>query len=346
MASQSSLITTLNYLTMPSPVIEDFGIEAVLGDGAAGRVARSRNLVDQENVVAVGISQKVSDDTDAGPLAVTFYVEKKKPVSQLTGDELIPKHIALDANGQPIPTDVVAIGQPQLEAVPWAKRHPIEPGNSIGHFAATAGTLGALVKKGRKIYLLSNSHVLAQSGTGAKGDKILFPGNADGGIEDDDVIAELEDFVAFTLGGDMVNHSDCAIAIPLPDRLTKLVPEIRDLGLPTGTKRAKRGMIVTKSGRTTQVTEATIKDVNFRMTINYPGGVGKVGFLDQVFCTRYTEGGDSGSLVLEKESRKAVGLHFAGYPDQDGIKGSVFNPIQQVLSSLKVKLVTKPFNSG
>ena len=346
MVSQTALLSTLNYLTVPIPVMQDFGIESVLAPGEPETVARSRNLVDQDNVVAVGISQKVSDDTDAGPLAVTFYVEKKKPLSQLKGAELIPKQIAVDAKGQSIPTDVVAIGLPKLEAPPWVKRDPIEPGNSIGHFATSAGTLGALVRKGRTIYLLSNSHVLAQSGTGAKGDKILFPGNIDGGIEDDDVIAALEDFVAFTIGGEMVNHTDCAIAIPLPEHLAKVVSEIRDIGLPTGTKKARRGMIVTKSGRTTQVTEATVKDVNFRMTINYPGGVGKVGFLDQVFCTRYTEGGDSGSLVLEKGSNKAVGLHFAGYPDKHGIKGSVFNPIQKVLSSLKVKLVTKPIASG
>ena len=65
-----------------------------------------------------------------------------------------------------------------------------------------------------------------------------------------------------------------------------------------------------------------------------------VGFLDQVFCTRYSRPGDSGSLVLDQATGKAVGLHFAG---ANG--GSVFSPIATVLSTLGVKLVTKSVGS-
>lgn len=140
----------------------------------------------------------------------------------------------------------------------------------------------------------------------------------------------------------MVNKADCAIAVPIPDKMADVIAEIEDLGLPKGTLKPKRGMKVTKSGRTTGTTKAEVRDVNFRMTLNYPNGVGTVGFLDQVFCTRYTDGGDSGSLVLEEKTKKAVGLHFAGYPDAHGVKGSVFSPIQDVLKGLNVKLVTKP----
>jgi hypothetical protein len=139
----------------------------------------------------------------------------------------------------------------------------------------------------------------------------------------------------------MINRSDCAIALPLPERLADLVSDIKILGVPKGIIKPKRGMKVTKAGRTTHVTKGEIKDVNFRMTLPYPDGVGTVGFLDQVFCSRYSDGGDSGSLVLEVESKKAVGLHFAGYPDAHGVQGSVFNPIKDVLDPLGVKLVTK-----
>lgn len=41
-------------------------------------------------------------------------------------------------------------------------------------------------------------------------------------------------------------------------------------------------------------------------------------------------------MVIDKATGRAVGLHFAG---ADG--GSVFNPIDEVLKALGVKLVTK-----
>ena len=61
-----------------------------------------------------------------------------------------------------------------------------------------------------------------------------------------------------------------------------------------------------------------------------------MGFINQVLCTRYTDKGDSGSLVVEKATGRAVGLHFAG---AEG--GSVFSPIDEVLKTLDVRLVTQ-----
>jgi len=340
MPSEKKLVQTLDLLTLPPAEGE---IES-LGPGASSRVDKTRSVIEQDNVVAVGISEKISDSIVTGKLALTFYVDKKRPLNRLTAEEVIPPALLLDINTEAVLTDVIEIGQPQLEmpaSLPRSTKNPIQPGYSIGHFQGGAGTLGAIVKKKGKLFLLSNSHVLAESGKGKKGDKILFPGDVDGGILDD-VIGELEDFIRFQTGGEMVNRADCAIAVPLPERLSNLVADIFEVGLPTGTLKAKRGMKVIKSGRTTHTTKAEIRDVNFRMTLKYPNGVGKVGFLDQVLCTRYTERGDSGSLVLEKESKKAVGLHFAGYPDEHGVQGSVFNPIQDVLKELEVRLVTKP----
>ncbi|MEK6320694.1 MAG: hypothetical protein AABN33_03310 [Acidobacteriota bacterium] len=51
---------------------------------------------------------------------------------------------------------------------------------------------------------------------------------------------------------------------------------------------------------------------------------------------KYTKPGDSGSLVLDQKTGRAVGLHFAG-----ANSGSVFSPIDDVLNALGVKLVTK-----
>ena len=71
-------------------------------------------------------------------------------------------------------------------------------------------------------------------------------------------------------------------------------------------------------------------------------GVGFVGFIDQVLYTRCTDGGDSGSLVIDKKSGKAVGLHFSGSaPEGENRGSSIFNPIQDVLKALGVRLVTR-----
>lgn len=335
MASEKSLLRALDLLTVaPQSELES------LGDGGSYHAKHMRRIVDSKNVVAVGISEKVSKGKGTGKLALTFYVEKKIPLEKLSAKEALPATLPESVSGpQAIPTDVKVIGRIRLEVN--AVRKPVQPGNSIGHLDVTAGTLGAFVKKGSQLMILSNSHVLANSGKGKKGDDILYPGKADGGKKPKDLVAKLTDFVQFTTGGGFVNRVDCAVATPLENRVADIKEKIKGLYLPKGTIKAKRGMEITKVGRTTGKTSGRVLDVNFRTTVNYPG-VGHVGFIDQVLCTRYTQGGDSGSLVIDKKSRKAVGLHFSGSPPEGGGRGSsIFNPIGEVLEALGVKLVTK-----
>jgi hypothetical protein len=235
---------------------------------------------------------------------------------------------------EPILTDVKVIGmlRPEVNAI----RSPFQPGNSVGHVKATAGTLGAVVTKGGAFHILSNSHVLALGGKAKKGDAIVYPGRADGGALSKDLVAKLTGFKAFVPGGAFVNRVDCAIAKPTNVRLGDLIAEIKGWGLPRGIIKPARGMKVIKVGRTTGKTTGEIQDIHFRFTLDYEGEIGVVGFTDQVLCTRYTNDGDSGSLVIDKATGRAVGLHFAG---AEG--GSVFNPIDEVLKALGVKLVTK-----
>ncbi|HEX8921136.1 MAG TPA: hypothetical protein VF766_06640, partial [Pyrinomonadaceae bacterium] len=306
MASEKSLLRALDLLTVASS-----GELESLGDGGSEHARNMKRIVNSKNVVAIGISEKESKGKATGRLALTFYVEKKVPLKKLRGDEAVPPALpeAVGGSKDAIPTDVKVIGRIRPETN--ATRKPVQPGNSIGHAQVTAGTLGAFVKRGKQLMILSNSHVLALSGQAKKGDDILYPGKHDGGKKPKDLVARLADFIQFQAGGDFVNHVDCALAEPLESRLADIKQEIKGLGLPKGIIKAKRGMKVTKVGRTTGKTTGRVVDVNFRTTIKY-AGVGLVGFLDQVLCTRYTEGGDSGSLVIDKESGKAVGLHFSG----------------------------------
>ncbi len=143
----------------------------------------------------------------------------------------------------------------------------------------------------------------------------------------------LAKFVKFKVGGQFVNRVDAALCAIDSGRLADVKTSIFGVkGLP-GTIKAERDMIVMKRGRTTGETEGEVEDINFRVAIDYDG-VGSVGFFEQVLCTRYSKGGDSGSIVVDKKSRKIVGLHFAG---ANG--GSVFNPIGDVIKALGFKFV-------
>ena len=346
MASEEKLVQALDLLTITdlSTTAPRRRARGMRTHGAAP-ARKLRRVVDSKNVVADGISEKVTLGKRTGTLALTFYVRQKKPRSKLGVHVAAPSVIGSDVVGAEITTDVVAIGRPQLEEIeelanPLATRKPIQPGFSISHVDVAAGTLGCIVEKDGQFLILSNSHVLANSGQAKKGDVIVYPAIADDGKSPKDKIAKLANFIPFQVGGAFVNHVDCAVAMPLPGRVADLRSEIKDLFVPRGITQPVRDMEIVKVGRTTGETVGRVKDIHFRFVCPYPD-IGDVGFVDQVFCTRYSSGGDSGSLVLDRKTGKAVGLHFAGFPDKQGVMGSVFNPIQKVLDALGVTLVTK-----
>ncbi|MCB1007253.1 MAG: hypothetical protein KDB35_23920 [Acidimicrobiales bacterium] len=293
-------------------------------------VDRSRPWVATDGVQGLGIGQKITAGTETGELALRVYVEAKLPKGSCHAP--VPSTVALPDLGQ-VHTDVVEIGPIRPESFRERVR-PVLPGCSVGHPDISAGTLGAVVTyQGKPGHILSNSHVLAASGMATVGDAVLQPARDDGGVVGKDRIGSLAAFVPFVHTDEgFPNRVDAAVASVRkaagPD------PVIRLVGRPPAgvTTRVRRGMHVHKVGRTTDHTFGVIQDVNLRIALNYPGG--RVGFRDQVLCSRYTDGGDSGSLVLSSSDR-AVGLHFAGSPS-----ASVFNRIAHVLADLDVALVT------
>jgi hypothetical protein len=330
MASAKKILNVLNALTtMPEPAAESL-------DAVSNTRAGIQDIIDSKNVLAVGISEKISKKKKTGKLALIFYVEKKIPMTRLKKKEIVPETVPSRSGGEAVITDVIAIGKlkPELNI----SRKSFQPGFSIGHVKGDAGTFGAVVKdKKNQLYILSNSHVLANCGKCNVGDLILYPGVFDKGVKPADVRARLHSFVPFNINEKYGNVVDCALAKPTDEQLINMLSEIKGFGLPKGVAKPKRGMKVVKVGRTTGKTSSEITDVNFRTIIDFrKKGLRKVGFKDQIWCEKhYTKPGDSGSLVIEKATGKAVGLHFAG---AEG--GSAHNPIDKVLSALQVKLVT------
>jgi hypothetical protein len=332
MVSEVKIRQVLDVLT----TAPKFEIESLKTDSKR-HAKNMKTLIEQSNIVGVGISEKETLNENVGKLALTFYVKKKIPLKKLHADKVIPPTVPESLSAIAIPTDVKVIGdlRPEVNFT----RNPIQPGYSTAHKNTNAGTLGAIVTDGTDYYILSNSHVLAKSGKAKKGDPILYPSKADGGKHPKDIIAHLSEFVPFKKGLEYTNLVDCAIAKILPEKLKDVLTNIKITGrkMPSGKIKPKRGMKVIKVGRTTDKTEGEIRDIDFRAAIPYEEkGVGEIRFVKQVLCTRFTRGGDSGSLVVDKKSGKAVGLHFCG-----SAMGSAFNPIDNVLKALNVKLVTK-----
>lgn len=297
---------------------------------------KARPWTQGRGIQGLGIGEKESDGKSTKNIALRVYVDKKKPLSKVKNP--IPKRVRVPDVGE-CTTDVVEIGKVEAELF-TSRVRPAMPGCGVGHPRITVGTFGCLVKKkgdkkGR-LYILSNSHVLANQGVASVGDDVLQPGRADGGRQPKDVIATLDDWVPFVFSATgYPNLVDAAIA--KVRRKGSVDKRIRILGIqPTGVSRTlRRGLSVKKVGRTTDFTTGVIRDINYRLALSYKnpaGGKGRAGLRDQVLCTRYTAGGDSGSAVLNNRNR-IVGLHFAGSPST-----SIFNRITHVFQALDIQL--------
>ncbi len=290
-----------------------------------------------KGIQGMGIGQKISDGKKQKHVVLKVYVERKMPKSKLKN--MVPAKVKIPGIDGSLETDVQEIGKVQIEPN-TIKLRPTIPGFGVGHLKVTVGTFGCLVRRnGDKtgLYILSNSHVLANEGVAKKGDVIIQPGKHDDGTSADK-IAKLFDWVPFqfTASG-FPNTVDAAIA--KVNKKSDVVSAIRLIGIPKGiSKVVRRGMKVQKTGRTTDYTIGEITDTDYRLALTYKktsSTSGRVGLSDQVLCTRYTAGGDSGSAVLNM-SQKVVGLHFAGSPST-----SIFNKIQNVVDLLDVAIVTK-----
>ena len=72
-------------------------------------------------------------------------------------------------------------------------------------------------------------------------------------------------------------------------------------------------MRVAKSGRSTCYKEATVQDVNATVKVyGYPTSEEYAIFSDQIITGYLGAPGDSGSIVVNVDTKKAVGLLFAG----------------------------------
>ncbi len=316
-----------------------------------------KELMSKPNVVATGVGYKVVKGEQTKDLALICSVDTKKAKESLAAKELIPASI------QSIPTDVYTTGIIFALVDRRSRVRPAPGGVSIGHINITAGTLGCLVKKNNKVFILSNNHVLANSNDANIGDPILQPGPADGGRYPQDHIANLSEFIPIKFEGEdsicplanavvailnglafitgsktklqsirrqvSENLVDCAIAEPLNPN--DVINEILDIGTISGLGEATLDMDVQKSGRTTEHTTGRIIQIDVTSRVSY--GPDKVAtFVNQLMAGAMSQGGDSGSAVLSMD-KNLVGLLFAG-----STSTTIINPIRYVFEELSITL--------
>lgn len=290
------------------------------------------------NIVGLGIGSKMMDGVAiAGVDSVHVYVRAKIPKGQLATGEAIP------AKFGKLPTDVIEVGdvtayQPLQSWQRFGRHRPTLCGVSVGHPNVTAGTLGCIVEKDNKHYILSNNHVLANCNQATNGDKIIQPGAADGGKSPADDLAELTDFLPLDFTG-AANEFDAAIALIGDNAQTTVEPEIIDIGRPLKTIKAPvKYQSVRKHGRTTGHTVGVVMAVSVDLWVGY-GAHGKAWFEDQISImgvgsSPFSQGGDSGSLIVDAVTLEPVGLLFAG-----GGLLTLASPIDRVLSHFGVSIV-------
>jgi hypothetical protein len=319
--------------------------KAALGRKATALFAGAPVPDPLSNLVGIGVGEKNALEAPTGVMAIKFFVRHKIPDQYLDHATRLPK--TLDG----LPTDVEEIGivralakrKPRAVALavglpnPRTKMRPAHPGCSVGFQLPTAlmaGTFGALVKDATaKFYILSNNHVLANENRLPLGAPIFQPGLLDHGNPATDQIAALSHFVPLDPTG--VNEVDAALAGVL--KKSDVARDVLFIGPPTGVTPARIDMIVHKFGRTTDYTVGIITSINTDVTVAYD--IGSLFFSDQIIIRSlnpqpFSMPGDSGSMILERQTSRATGLLFAGSASH-----TIANHFQKVLDAQKVKLV-------
>jgi hypothetical protein len=329
-------------------------------------VNESHHEYSQKANVTVGYAgRKMVNGVETDIPCVVVGVEKKVKKDTLSSIDLIPKKIG------GIHTDVVEF--PRMYAATTCtggggggcyphdiKFRPLVGGISAIQFGSTACTLGAIVRDDtdKELVALSNNHcagllydpaysVPTYGSLDVTGIDMLQPSPSDGGVYSD-FYGQTKRAVAlqFGTGAGASNLVDGTVSSIDVGDSEYLIMELGTGPFPfAGKAEYSVGEAVYKSGRTTGNTPfpvTTIISKNAVVNVDYSGGLGGdnnlATFVNQLMCSaasRFTQGGDSGSVILIRTlgRYRIVGLHFAS--DAAGTLG-IANPIEDVSTLLQV----------
>lgn len=300
----------------------------------------------RSNPSVVGFSATLKDELvrgkPSGRLAIRVYVKRKLPKNKILKERLLPENIG------GVLVDVVEIGEVELGqgGAPGhvEKFRPLQGGISAcsTHAGASAGTLGYFLRERKppphppnkpQWYILSCAHVLNGASSGLE---TLQPSGGDGGVAPNDWVGRES---LYTYDG-----VDAAIAAIDAGAIAAIV----GLPSPIGTERAKEGLTVAKSGRTTGVTYGRIIDDDFELrNLRYPDGANRSFRRCLLIENRhhdFANRGDSGSLVIDPVEERPVGMIFAVSHVGAHWRG-IANPIDRVLRAFPNQTMVMPGES-
>ncbi len=307
---------------------------------------------------AASLENALGPNVQASEVARVMSIQNKHTPELMQLDGVVGTATGLGLNGQPvikvftarsgvmripasldgIPVEVQVTGEFTAHAL--TKRYrPVPIGVSVGNNnECAAGTIGCVVMKAGKSYILSNNHVLARENNAALGEPIVQPGRYDNKPRcankvATDQVAVLSDFEPIKFGGE-ANTYDAAIAEYITTDFT-CATLAEFYGLPgTSPVTATVGMAIKKVGRTTSLTTGTVTAINATINVGYTNGTAT--FTGQIVTSAsFDKSGDSGSLVVTNDaSANPVALLFAGTTDGTAI----VSPIAPVLSRFGVTI--------
>lgn len=318
-----------------------------------GTIARARLAIEaavprhlyDPNVSMIGFGyREKAGALQEDRLAIRFHVARKLTPFQLeaaqTGKGIAPTR-PIPARIGDFETDVI---QDRFLPHWWAwenRRGPrvvrqevMRGGVSISNERQNGrGTLGGLVADrvtGERM-ILSNWHVLAGDWGARIGQRVYQPGRMDGGSGRDTVARLARDAMSLNL--------DAAVARLTGDR--PLINEQLGAGAVTGADMASLGQELVKSGCQTEITFGRVTEVESILRMRY-GGLDRM--IRRVMTIeprssreQVSSGGDSGSWWLDLNTRRAVGLHFAG---SNAPERALAMQMPSVLDALRVEIVT------
>lgn len=272
------------------------------------------------NVVGIGVGPNHKKKNKVTEESVRIYVERRiDPETDIPPDHVLSKNI------EGLQTDIIETGRFRCGAMPVrATDQTIQPGRSCGvKFGrcgdGATGTIGAIVSKGDKRYILSSAHVLARANGFLLGAPILCPGPVDLPLLANEVghdmkqmknmampLPEETDFQRARLAGfvplslDEANEIDAAIAEITSTSVTPVILGIGKLDRPTPYPAAP-DMPVRKMGIGTKLTKGTVRQIDARLRVDFP--LGPMLFDHQILIegdktNPFAWEGDSGSLVV------------------------------------------------
>jgi hypothetical protein len=274
---------------------------------------------------------KAGDDT--GEPCLVFHVLKKSPLRD------IPKENRINARSLGVLTDVVESGIPLAHVATNAD--PLQAGESFSHPSIGDGTAACLVTRpsaapgSRDLFVLGANHVLAACNQAPLGQMLINPSPAKNGRSPDDDSAFLSDYIV--LDWQNYNSVDAAIAGISPSVARKgfvigggFIPELQDPATTTD---------VYKVGAGSGFTEGTLTGQFYTGPIFYTQPVPRSALFSSLMIvegkgnTAFSTGGDSGALVVDRNTNKPFGMIVAGH-----LNRSFVCPLADVLSILRVDL--------